>query len=80
MPVNTLNDYRDHGQPKERLQDDIASSERSLEQLADLGISLEAVTQQLEDEGVEKFIQSFDKLTATLERAVQEKSQFALSS
>jgi transaldolase len=44
---------------------------RMLDRLPELGISIDNVTQQLEDEGVEKFSESFDKLMATLEKAVQ---------
>jgi transaldolase/transaldolase/glucose-6-phosphate isomerase len=35
-----------------------------------LGISLDNVTQQLEDEGVEKFIQPFDKMLEALAQRV----------
>ncbi len=38
-----------------------------LKRLAEVGIDLDAVTQQLEDEGVEKFVKPFDKLMKTLE-------------
>jgi transaldolase/transaldolase/glucose-6-phosphate isomerase len=37
-----------------------------LERLSELGISIDKVTQQLEDEGVEKFNKPFDKLMETL--------------
>lgn len=74
MPVETLNDYRNHGEPKERIEEDVSSALKLLEQLPELGISLENVTQQLEDEGVEKFSKSFDKLMATLQKAVQDKT------
>ncbi|MCX6358018.1 MAG: hypothetical protein NT045_09140, partial [Candidatus Aureabacteria bacterium] len=37
-----------------------------LERLPELGISIDNVTQQLEDEGVEKFNKPFDKLMETL--------------
>ena len=37
-----------------------------MEQLLELGISIDKVTRQLEDEGVEKFNKPFDKLMATL--------------
>ena len=37
-----------------------------LERLPELGISIDKVTQQLEDEGVEKFNKPFDKLMETL--------------
>jgi len=36
------------------------------EQLNEIGIDLDAVTQQLEDEGVEKFNNAFDQLLAAL--------------
>jgi len=42
-----------------------------LDQLPELGISIDKVTQQLEDEGVEKFSKSFDKVMETLEKAVR---------
>jgi transaldolase len=39
-----------------------------LEQLPILGIKIDEVTRQLEDEGVEKFNKAFDKLMETLEQ------------
>ena len=36
--------------------------------LAKLGIELETVAQQLEEEGVKKFVEPFDKLLASLEQ------------
>ncbi len=66
MPVATLDAYRDHGVPLARLESDLEKSAEILAGLAKLGIRIDAVTQQLEDEGVEKFIKPFDKLMATL--------------
>lgn len=66
VPVETLHAFRDHGIPKARLDHDIPAAARILEQLGELGISLDAITQQLEDEGVEKFNEPFDKLMAAL--------------
>jgi transaldolase len=74
-PVETLDDYRDHGEPKDRIEQDVAEARRMLDQLPELGISIDRVTQQLEDEGVEKFSKSFDKLMETLERAVRDQSR-----
>jgi transaldolase len=71
VPVETLGDYRDHGEPKDRIEQEIAKARWMLDRLPDLGISIDKVTQQLEDEGVEKFSASFDKLMETLEKAVQ---------
>ena len=66
MPVATLDAYRDHGVPQARLEQDLAKAAEILAGLAKLGIRIDDVTRQLEDEGVEKFIQPFDKLMATL--------------
>ena len=65
-PLETLNAYRDHGDPKARLETDVAEAARILNRLPELGISIDRVTQQLEDEGVTKFNQPFDKLMETL--------------
>ena len=69
MPMETLVAYRDHGQPQARLVEDLARARTVLEQLPKFGVDLQAVTQQLEDEGVTKFNQPFDKLM----QAVQSK-------
>jgi transaldolase len=67
-PLETIDAYRDHGEPKTRLEQDVKEARRVLERLAELGISIDKVTQQLEDEGVEKFNKPFDKLMETLEQ------------
>jgi transaldolase len=65
-PLETLDAYRDHGDPKARLEQDVKEARRVLEQLPELGISIDQLTQQLENEGVDKFIKPFDKLMETL--------------
>jgi transaldolase/glucose-6-phosphate isomerase len=67
IPLETLNAYRDHGNPKSRLDDEIKESQAVLDDLSQVGIDLNKVTQQLEDEGVEKFTRSYDHLINTLE-------------
>jgi transaldolase len=67
IPVDTLNAYRDHGVPQASLEVNVAEAARLLKRLPELGISLDKVTQQLEDEGVTKFNQPFDKLLETLD-------------
>jgi transaldolase len=66
MPLETLVAYRDHGQPQPRLLEQLDQARSVLEELPALGVDLKAVTQRLEDEGVEKFNQPFDKLMQTL--------------
>jgi len=68
VPVETLAAFRDHGVAQVNLERDIPTAARTLEQLPALGIDLEAVTQQLEEDGIEKFNQPFDKLMLGLEK------------
>lgn len=66
LPLNTLRAYRDHGRPALRLEEGVVEARRVLERLPQAGIDLGAVTQQLEDEGVKKFLDDFDLLMSTL--------------
>ena len=66
IPMETLDAYRDHGKPKARLEQDVEEARSVLGRLHELGIDIDNVTRQLEDEGVEKFNKPFDKLMATL--------------
>lgn len=67
IPVETLDAYRDHGDPALRLTDDIPGAHKQLEQLQELGINIDDITEQLEKEGIEKFKQPFAKLMDMLE-------------
>ncbi|MGB3864459.1 MAG: bifunctional transaldolase/phosoglucose isomerase [Xanthobacteraceae bacterium] len=62
VPPATLDAFRDHGKLRDTLEDDIASAERVLADLARAGISLDAVTTKLVEEGVQLFADAFDKL------------------
>jgi transaldolase len=66
VPMETLDAYRLHGEPKARLEEDVQEARLVLGRLPELGIRIDNVTQQLEDEGVEKFNKPFDKLMQTL--------------
>lgn len=67
MPLETLNAYRRMGHPELRLERHLAAGCDTRESLERLDIDLEAVAQQLEREGVAKFIEPFDKLQKWLE-------------
>ena len=67
MPLETLNTYRRSGRPELRLERHIAEAADVREGLERLDLDLEAVAQQLEREGVAKFIEPFDKLQQWLE-------------
>ena len=66
IPLETLAAYRDRGKPASRLTGDTVKASETLRRLPEVGIDLDAVTQQLEDEGIQKFVQSFDQLMNTL--------------
>jgi transaldolase len=67
MPLETLNAYRRLGRPELRLERHIAEACDTREALERLDIDLEAVAQQLEREGVTKFIEPFDTMQNWLE-------------
>jgi transaldolase len=67
MPLETLNLYRTRGDPELRLERHIAEGADAREGLERLGVDLDAIAQQLEREGVTKFIEPFDKLQQWLE-------------
>jgi transaldolase len=66
LPMETLDAYRDHGSPAPRLIQGLEEAHRVLQDLAKLGLDLDQVGQQLEDEGVENLKSAYDKLIAAL--------------
>jgi transaldolase len=62
MPRETLEAFRHHGKVADTIENDLDGTRASLAGLAEVGIDLKQVTDQLEKEGVEKFQQSFDAL------------------
>lgn len=66
MPIETLNAYKDHGQPKETLSANVSEAYQVLRDLASIGIDIDRVTQELEDQGVEKFTTSLNHLMESL--------------
>ena len=62
VPPATLDSFRDHGKLRDSLEEDVSGAERILADFARAGISLDAITDQLVDEGVKLFADAFDKL------------------
>lgn len=67
MPGETIKAYRTMGKPEPRLKPQIAQAAQTFASLKALGINMAAVAEQLEREGVKKFIEPFDKLQASIE-------------
>lgn len=68
IPIETLEAYRNHGDPAIRLEEGLQQASSILEQLKAAGIDLNALTMQLEEEGIEKFSKPFQKLLDAIEK------------
>jgi transaldolase len=67
MPEETIKAYQDHGDPQVRLDRDLDQAERVFEELEQVGVDYDDVTDTLEREGVEKFADSFEELMQALQ-------------
>ncbi|CCG98358.1 transaldolase [Fibrella aestuarina BUZ 2] len=67
VPKETLDAFRDHGQAASRLESDTEGAMQVLDRVTNAGIDLEAISQQLEAEGIEKFNQPYAKLLAAID-------------
>lgn len=70
MPLDTIDAYQDHGDPNPSPFDanDIEEAKRTLEQLGEVDVDYDDVVQALEDEGVEKFADSWKELLEGVEK------------
>jgi transaldolase len=68
LPPATLEAFRDHGETRLSVTEDIAGAERALAALESAGVSVQAVTDRLLVEGLASFEQSFVTLLAGLAR------------
>jgi transaldolase / glucose-6-phosphate isomerase len=67
VPPATLDAFRDHGHPRSSLTENIPAAEEAMKTLAQLGISMDEVTDKLTDDGVRLFAEAFDKLLEAVE-------------
>ena len=67
LPPETFEAYRDHGDPRVRIHDDLPGARSVFEGLEELGIEEKRIFQELEEEGVRKFSDSYDALLKALE-------------
>jgi len=68
MPPETLAAYRDHGRPRPSLESGLDEAEQVLTRLARAGISLDEVTDALVTEGVQKFVEPYERLLTAIAR------------
>ncbi len=67
MPLETIENFRDHGRVRYSIEDNIPQARADLAALEAVGIHYDQVTQQLQDEGVQKFADSFHELFKGIE-------------
>jgi transaldolase/transaldolase/glucose-6-phosphate isomerase len=67
VPLETIVAFRDHGIAANTLEDGLDKATQTLNRLKNNGIDIDAITQQLEDEGIEKFNKPFEKLLQAIE-------------
>jgi transaldolase len=73
MPEKTMKAYADHGTPGTPVQKSYDDAAGVLKAVADAGVDLDDVFRVLEDEGVKKFVDSWDELTASVRSELQDK-------
>jgi len=71
MPLETIQNFRDHGRVSRTIENDIPQASAEFAALEEVGIHYDQVTQQLEDEGVQKFTDSFHELFKGIESKKQ---------
>jgi len=72
VPPATLAAFREHGEVRRSLDENVDVARRQLRQLADAGVDLDQVTHELEVEGVDAFSKSFESLLAALEKSAKD--------
>jgi transaldolase len=67
MPQVTVDAFRDHGEARATLKEGLDEAKKILSKLKSYGVSVEEVCQKVQDDGVQAFKNSYDKLIASLE-------------
>ena len=68
IPPATFSAFRDHGQLRPSLEEDVEAANDTMQTLGELGISMEEATDRLLEEGLKLFAEAFDKLLKAVDR------------
>ncbi len=68
IPMETLEAFRDHGIAAGTLENDTDKATELLQKVQEAGIDMNQVSRQLENEGIEKFNQPYNKLMQAIEK------------
>ena len=82
IPPATMDAFREHGRVRPSLEEDVAGAEAVMQALAGAGVSIDAITARLVEDGVRLFADAADQLYAAVQkkrRAVLGKKLNAMS-
>ncbi|MEJ7663581.1 MAG: transaldolase family protein, partial [Hymenobacter sp.] len=71
VPVETMAIFKERGKSADALERGLDQAKKVLADLPKVGLDLDAQTEQLEKEGVQKFIEPFGKLLDSVEKKRQ---------
>ena len=73
MPEKTMRAYADHGTPGTPVQKTYDEAAAHMQALRDAGIDMDDVFLALEDEGVQKFVDSWKELSDSVQQQLEDK-------
>jgi transaldolase len=73
MPEKTMKAFADHGEPGTPVQKAYEDAAAVMKAVEDAGVDLDDVFRVLEDEGVQKFVDSWDELTESVRTELEDK-------
>ncbi|MBJ7881725.1 transaldolase [Gelidibacter salicanalis] len=66
LHMETIDAFRDHGTAADTVTKDIESANTAMDNLKNLGIDIDVITQKLENEGIEKFNKAYENLIKSI--------------
>ena len=72
LPDDTMDAFRDHGTLAQTVDVGAAEAQAVLDALSAVGVDYDAMTRQLQQEGVDKFVQPYQALLARIEQVCAE--------
>lgn len=74
LPLETIDAFRDHGKAAETLTTNLDEADRILAEVKEKYIDMDEITQKLENEGIEKFNEAYEKLLKSIRDQIREKA------
>jgi transaldolase len=72
LPDDTMDAFRDHGTLAQTVDSGVEEAQTVLDALTAVGVDYAAMTRQLQQEGVDKFVQPYQDLLSRIEQVCAE--------